>query len=198
MPRASCWGWATPLTRVAVAFSAPPTLPPIGLVPPGTPRLNEPMFRRKASRYWEPTGLPKSLGGVVSVKMVLAAGGGVKLRLLTVQFVPPWQLWQPAWAKSVRPLLIVDCEGPLLTLGFASGAFGVRTANFTHSRMALRVGTATVLPGSVTVTWRRSALGLAKLFTTHGARFTFPSSPIIRPWLGSSVLVAGGGSEQAR
>src|SRR5262245_14723022 len=130
--------------------------------------------------------------------MVLAAGGGVKLRLLIVQLVPPWQLWQPAWAKSVRPLLIVACEGPLLTFGFVSGALGVRIANRTHSLSAVSAGTWVELPGGVTVTCCRFAFATGmKLGIAHGGWSMLPLSPMMRPWLGSRLLVAGGGRAQA-
>src|SRR5215207_10685389 len=178
MPSASCCGWATPFTSVALAFSVPPTLAPIGLGPPGTPRLNEPMFWRKAFRYWLPTGLPKTWGGVRSVKMVFAAGGGVKFRLLIVQLVPPWQLAHPAWVKSARPLLIVACDGPFLTFGFVRGAFGVRIANRTHSLKAVSAGTWVELPGSVTVTcWRFAFATGMKLGMAHGGWSMLPLSP---------------------
>ena len=71
-----------------------------------------------------------------------------------------------------------------------SGPFGVRTAARTHSRSAVIAGMAVPLPGSVSVTWRRSALALAASeLTTHGGVLMLPSSPMIRPWLGSKVLV---------
>ena len=74
-----------------------------------------------------------------------------------------------------------------------SGPRGVRTASLTHSRRAVSAGTCAVLPGSVTVCCARPAFGFAKAFSTQGATLPLASSPIRRPWFGSSVFVAGGG-----
>ena len=72
--------------------------------------------------------------------------------------------------------------------GNASGELGVRTALRTHSRNAVRAGTLFALPGSVTVTCARFALGSANALTALGATLRSPASPMSRPWLGSSEL----------
>jgi len=54
--------------------------------------------------------------------------------------------------------------------------------------MAVSAGTLLALPGSVTVTWARFALGRAKALTALGATFRSPASPMSRPWLGSREL----------
>ena len=171
----------------------------ISLPLPSTPRLNEPMSRRKRPRNCAPMGVtPAGGAGVVSVKISAAAGGEVKSLRLSVNVEPKWQLAQPAaWNRS-RPVAIVAAETPRPGRRLVvNGACGVRTANRTHSRMAVRAGTATVLPGSVTVHCGRSALGLAKALSTHGASVAEPLSPSSSPWAGSSALVGGGGSLQA-
>ena len=173
-------------------------LSPIGLGPPGTPRLNEPMLLRKASGTGCRPGCRRPGPGVRSVKISVAAGGGVKFRLLIVQLLPPWQLAHPAWVKSVRPWLTSPASGPLLTFGFAAGAFGVRTANRTHSLSAVSAGTCGRAAGQRhrDLLAVRVRIGM-KLVTAHGGRSMLPLSPIMSPWFGSSVLVAGGGVAQA-
>src|SRR5262245_53800360 len=125
-------------------------LGPNGLPWPGTPRLNEPMSRRKRLRYCVPTGFPVKLVGLRSVKISPFAGGEVKSFKLVVQFGPPWQFAQPAWVNNMRPIAMSDADAPFGRP--ASGAFGVRTAKRTHSRKAVRAGTLFALPGRVTLT----------------------------------------------
>src|SRR6266550_6372044 len=72
--------------------------------------------------------------------------------------------------------------------GAGKGELGVRTALRTHSRNAVRAGTLLALPGKVTVTCGRFALGTVKAFTVPGATLRSPVSPTSRPWLGSSEL----------
>src|SRR5437867_286099 len=110
---------------------------------PGTPRLKEPMSRRKRARNWAPTGLFENVP-VRSVKISEEAGGEVKSFKLAVQLSPPWQLEQPAWTNRLRPEAISDGEGAFGSP--AMGAFGVRTALRTHSRKAVKAGTLLALP----------------------------------------------------
>src|SRR5262249_55407226 len=94
---------------------------------------------------------------VRSVKISELAGGEVKSLKLIVQLFPPWQLAQPAFEKSVGPAAMSDVDGALGRPGI--GPFGVRTAFRTHSRKAGKAGTLLALPGRVTVTCCRLALG---------------------------------------
>ena len=132
-------------------------------------------------------------GGTVSWLISAAAGGELKSLMLVVNRSPPWQLWQFCCSNSWRPAAMSARVGPGRSRVRGSGPFGVRTAARTHSRIAVMAGTAVLLPGSVTVTCWRSALALASELTTHGGELMSPLSPMISPWLGSSVLVAGGG-----
>src|SRR3954469_22224723 len=144
------------------------------------------MSRRKRGRYCAATGLVPARGaGWVSVAISAAAGGDAKSLRLSVSLAPRWQLAQPASLNSWRPWLIAPALAP-------SGGVGVRTAERTHSRSAVSAGIAPP-PGSVTISWLRSALGLAKALTTHG--FSPGSlSPTMSPWLGSSSDWSGGGA----
>ena len=151
------------------------------------------MSRRKRFRYWAPIGAPNVAGGVVSVKISVAAGGEVKSLVLIVHLPPTWHAVQPAWVNSARPCLTSLAGRRLPTPLRVNGARGVRTASLTHSLSAVRAGTCRLLPGSVTVCCGRPAFAFAKAFTTHGARLMSPLSPNSSPWFGSSVLVAGGG-----
>ena len=72
-----------------------------------------------------------------------------------------------------------------------SGGLGVRTAKRTHSRSAMRAGTAP--DGWGTSSCGRPKLGFANALITHGGAFASPLSPISSPWFGSNVLCAGGG-----
>src|SRR5690606_40073756 len=67
----------------------------------GTPRLNEPMSRRKVFRYWAPIGMPKFAG--TSVNTSVAGGGETKFLVLRVHLPPTWHAVHPAPRKSVRP-----------------------------------------------------------------------------------------------
>ena len=98
---------------------------------------------------------------------------------LAVQLSPPWQLEQLAEMKSERPARISAAEAALGKP--ATGAFGVRTALRTHSRKAVKAGTLLALPGKVTVTCGRFALGTVKALTMPGATFRSPVSPMSRP-----------------
>src|SRR5205085_240307 len=126
----------------------------------------EPMLRKNRSRYCAPTGFPVNVP-VRSVKMSAAAGGDVKSLRLTVQLGPPWQLAQPACRNRPRPAATSAAEEPLGRLD--DGALGVRTAKRTHSRKAVNAGTFVLLPGKVTVTWGRFALGNANALIALGA-----------------------------
>src|SRR5436190_23599915 len=70
----------------------------------------------------------------------------------------------------------------------ATGVLGVRTALRTHSRSAVSAGTVFELPGNVTVTWSRLALGNAKALRPLGATLRSPPGPMSNPWFGSSAL----------
>src|SRR6266545_6464297 len=119
-----------------------------------------------------------------------AGGGGMKSTLLLLHLPPPWQVWQPAWKNRRRPVCTSALLIPPLICVLSSAPLGVRTPKRTHSLSASSAGTATLLPGSVTVSCGRPAFGLAKLLTTPGALLISPSSPISRPWFSSST---GGG-----
>src|SRR4051794_15559161 len=158
---------------------------------------NEPMSRSLPNRNWAATGRrPAAGGGVVSVAIASAGGGEGTSRIALVHCGPPWQLAQPADRNSRRPTAITPVVSPGREPRRASGPLGVRIARRTHSRRAVMAGTATLEPGSVTVTCRRSTLDFTNPLVVHGGVLMSPLSPMIRPWLGSSVLVAGGGSEQ--
>src|SRR5437867_12121787 len=131
---------------------------------PGTPRLKEPMSRRKRFRYCAPTGLPKKLVGLRSVTNSVV--GEVKSFRLRVQFSPPWHREQLC-AKSVRPVAMSAGAGAFGKSG--NGPLGVRTALRTHSRSAVNAGTLLALPGKVTVSCGRLALGVVNALTTPGA-----------------------------
>src|SRR5882724_4167323 len=139
---------------------------PRGLPWPGTPRLKEPMSRKKRARNCAATGLLMNVP-VRSVKISEAAGGGVKSLKLTVQLSPPWQVAQPALINRDRPAAMFEGEGALGRPG--TGELGVRTALRTHSRKAVKAGTLLTLPGRVTESWARPALGKAKALTALGA-----------------------------
>src|SRR5207249_5389033 len=94
----------------------------------------------------------------------------------------------PALRNNRRPWLMSASEGAPGNHARGSGEFGVRTALRTHSRRAVKAGTLLVLPGSVTVTWARLALGKANGLTALGAMLRSPLSPMSRPWLGLSKL----------
>src|SRR5436853_128081 len=131
MPKPSWAACKAPLATAGAAFSSAPMLLPKGFPWPGTPRLKEPMSRRKRFKYCTATGFPVKLVGFLSVLMAALVGGEVKSFKLTVQFCPPWQREQLAWAKSVRPAAISAGTGALGKP--AIGALGVRTAKRTHS-----------------------------------------------------------------
>src|SRR5919197_2200590 len=151
------------------------------------------MSRRKRFRYWAPTGFPAPAGGagLVSVKISVAAGGEVKSLVLSVHLAPRWQLAHPACSKSWRPWATSVAERPPRRRLDANGACGVRTAARTHSFKAVSAGIWVVLPGSVSESCGRPAFGLVNALTTHGGVLMSPLSAISRPWLGSSVPVAG-------
>src|SRR5688500_8345756 len=129
MPRASGAAPATPAAFTAAdAFSTAPTFAPIGLPAFGTPRLKEPMSRRKRFRYWLPMGAPKVGAGAVSVAISPAAGGDVKSLVLTVHLPPTWHAAQPAWVNRLRPWLIRDLDRRLPTPRRVKAPRGVRTA----------------------------------------------------------------------
>src|SRR5262245_38406002 len=111
-----------------LAFSGAPVFRPIGLVPPGTPSPKEAKSRRKRGRNWAATGFPKRGGGVRSVAMSVAAGGGVKSRVLIVHLGPPWQFWQPWRMKRTRPWATTAGELAPTVARRGVGPFGVRTA----------------------------------------------------------------------
>src|SRR5947207_12511062 len=100
-----------------------------------------------------------------------AGGGGMKSTLLLLHFPPPWQVWQPAWKNRARPCATVAAFNPPVVSGLPPAVssavvrapLGVRTPKRTHSLSASSAGTATLLPGSVTVSCGRPAFGLAKL-----------------------------------
>ena len=122
----------------------------------------------------------------------------MNVRRLIVHVCPPWQFVQPADWKSARPSLTICWLSPCSPLRL-DGPLWVRTALRCHSRIAVAAGTATLLPGSVTVTCGRSALGLLKLLRTQNGVLMSPLSAMIRPWLGENVLVViGGGRPPAR
>ena len=207
MPRPSAL-WSLPSASLpSVAFSAAPTPPPKVLG--ATPRLNESIFCSLLNRNCAATGLTPAggagdpVGGGsapdTSVASSVPGGGDRKSFELLLHFPPPWQVWQPAWKNSVRPALIaVGSRPPTVLLPAAassvpvSGLFGVRTAKRTHSFIASSAGQAVVLPGKVTVSCGRPALGFRNELTTLGAALMSPLSPISRPWFGSSVLAGAG------
>src|SRR5258708_32991553 len=108
----------------AVANSAAPMSPPMGLFCPATPRLNEPMSRRKRAKYWLGTGLSTNGGGGRAGEISAAAGGGKKSFGLMVHLPPPWQVAQPAAAKSSPPSSPSSAE---VTLGPLGGPIAPRT-----------------------------------------------------------------------
>ncbi len=154
----------------------------MGLFCPATPRLNEPMSRRKRAKYWLGTGLSTNGGGVRSVKISAAAGGEMKSFVLMVHLPPLWHVAQPASAKSSRPSSTSSAE-------VTFGPLGVRMARRTHSLSAVKAGTWVWLPGRVTVTCWRFALGSANALSTQGPVLMSPVSLMSRPWFGSRTPV---------
>ena len=155
---------------------SPPMLLPIGLFPPGTPRLNEPMLRRKRLRYCAADGVAERnrrrapLGDEVGRRR----RRGEVLTVLSVHLPPTWQPPHRLGEQVRGPVLTcVDGSTPGRLAVLRSGPLGVRTARRTHSRSAVSAGTWVVLPGSVTVTCARSAFGRAKLLMVHGAWLMF-------------------------
>src|SRR6266567_4366197 len=135
MPNASWPGINVLVATVGAAVSSAPMFGGRRLPWFGTPRLKEPISRRKRFKYCSVTGLPnKTGGGLVSVKISGPAGGEVKSFTLTVQLRPPWQFAQPAFKKSERPLAMSAGTGAPGAQPTGNGALGVRTALRTHSR----------------------------------------------------------------
>ena len=169
---------------------------PSGFGPPGTPRLNEPMSRRKRVQVLGPDRRAERRGRsrlgedlrrrrrgheVLGAQGPLAAhvaGGAAGLR------------------EQRPPRLHVLGRQPVAdALARERGPRGVRTASLTHSRSARQRGHlhgAARQRDGVLRAARRSAC--AKAFITHGARLMLPSSPKSKPWFGSNALVAGGGA----
>ena len=154
------------------------------------------MSRRKRFRYWAPTGAPKAAPAVVSVKISAAAGGEAKSLVLMVHLPPTWQSVQPACGEQRAPWLDRRLRpvGPDALAGERRARRADRGAPTPAARSRRHGGRAARQRDRVL---RRSAFGFANALITHGARLMSPLSPIIRPWLGSSVLVAGGGRAAA-
>ena len=145
------------------------------------------MLRRKRRGTGAPTGCRTTGAGARSVTNSVAAGGGGS-RGAARSTCRRSGSSRSAWAKSVPALarpaarftpgrLAVPRSGPVR-------ACGPRGAPTRASPSA--PAPAIVLPGSVTVTCRRSAFFRAKLLMVHGARLMLPSSAISRPWFGSN------------
>src|SRR5262245_57825954 len=160
----------------------------IGFPSPATPRLNDLMSRRKRFRNWFATGLPKSGGGVGSVKISATLGVDTKSLMLDVHSSPPWQVAHPATLNRTRPAMACASGTPPCTSASVKAPLGVRIANCTHSFNAVSAGTLTLLPGKVTVSCSRLAFGGINWATTHGGLFGFPT-PSSSPWVGRNVLV---------
>src|SRR5688500_14124092 len=107
----------------------------------------------------------------------LAGGGGEEKSL--IEFANrggPWQLVQPCCSNRrwpARTSAFFSLVAPRLACW--NGASGVRTANCTHSFIAVSAGTAVLLPGRVTVCCGRPAFASAgMLLIMQGAWLMLP------------------------
>ena len=159
------------------------------------------MSRRKRLRYWRADRVAEGLGGRPLGDELGRRGRRREVERAVRPLAAAVAARAASGRRASRPG--ATCAqvraGPGLR-GRAAGRWACAPRRRTHSRIAVRAGTATVLPGSVTVSCWRPAFFRAKSLIAHGARLMSPLSPMSRPWFGSKRLVArraGGGRRRS-